>query len=74
MSAGDWIALGSLVCVVIGGAWGLWRTARADDRDTEDRQNRAIEVAVVAITADRDYWRTRANQFEDELRHANDRA
>jgi hypothetical protein len=68
MSAGDWIALGSLLSVVLSGAYGLWRASRADDRATEDRQARAIEAAVAAITADRDYWRAKADRIEERQR------
>lgn len=72
MSAGDWIALGGLVCLALSGAFGLFRWLRTDDRATEDRQANAVRDAVATITADRDYWRGRADDFETELRRRRD--
>lgn len=68
-------ALGVLVAIVVGIAGVLLaavQASRTADQARRDERQKDIDAAVkpvkddlVAMTEDRNYWRNRANQYED---------
>jgi hypothetical protein len=72
LSAGEWIALVGVLIAFLGVVVPVGLSIRKDAREQAQQQTEATRQAVLDATAplvaDRDYWRARADRFEDELR------
>jgi hypothetical protein len=72
VTAAEWIALVGVLIAFLGVVVPVGLSIRKDAREQAQQQAEATRQAVLdaeaPIVADRDYWRTRADQLADELR------
>jgi len=72
VTTADWIALAGVVVVAAGSyltlRFSIRQNANERSEAAEARIRQAIQDALAPVIADRDYYRTRCDQLEDELR------